>query len=223
MLTPFAGLSVVWSLLFTSFLLPEVPVKEQYQSTLFITLGCLLISLSASHSSESFSVDDLIQLSMTPLNVAFSILYFIILSILLFVVFSHKEELAKAKGLACSLLSGVLSGNQTFIKCLSVILSDFLKGVPVWRSLWVYYYLVMVGITAGGGIIALNSALRQYEAMFVIPIYQGCFIIVGSLSGIIFFNEMASVTRGQILIYCIGIAMNLYGLFLTNKPKTKYA
>lgn len=38
LLTPFAGLSVVWSLLFTSLLLPEVPVKEQYQSTLLITL-----------------------------------------------------------------------------------------------------------------------------------------------------------------------------------------
>lgn len=47
--------------------------------------------------------------------------------------------------------------------------SSFFNGVPVWKSLWVYYSLIMVGITAGGGILALNSALREYEAMFVIP------------------------------------------------------
>ena len=37
LLTPFAGLSVVWSLLFTSLLLPEAPNREQFKSTFFIT------------------------------------------------------------------------------------------------------------------------------------------------------------------------------------------
>lgn len=53
--------------------------------------------------------------------------------------------------------------------------------------------------------------------------YQGCFIIVGSLSGILCFNEMESASWSQICVYFIGIAMNLYGLILTNKPKIKYA
>lgn len=45
LLTPFAGLSVVWSLFFTSLLLPEAPDKEQYKSTLFITAYPSIISL----------------------------------------------------------------------------------------------------------------------------------------------------------------------------------
>ena len=36
-LTPIAGLSVVWTLFFTSLLLPEAPNKEQFKSTFFIT------------------------------------------------------------------------------------------------------------------------------------------------------------------------------------------
>ena len=62
----------------------------------------------------------------------------------------------------------------------------------------------MVGITAGGGIIALNAGLKRYEAMYIIPLwgldslfihrYQGSFILIGSISGILIFNEMQSAT-----------------------------
>ncbi len=62
----------------------------------------------------------------------------------------------------------------------------------------------MVGVTAGGGIIALNAGLKRYEAMYIIPLwgsndlfirrYQGSFIIIGSISGILFFNEMQTAT-----------------------------
>lgn len=37
MLTPFAGLSIVWSLIFSTFLLPEKPDKTKYRSVLLIT------------------------------------------------------------------------------------------------------------------------------------------------------------------------------------------
>ena len=38
MLTPFAGLSIVWSLLFSSLLLPESIDNRKYRSTVLITL-----------------------------------------------------------------------------------------------------------------------------------------------------------------------------------------
>lgn len=48
--------------------------------------------------------------------------------------------------------------------------SSFLKGIPVFTIPWVYYCLIMVGVTAGGGIIALNAGLKRYEAMYIIPL-----------------------------------------------------
>ena len=38
LLTPFAGLSIVWSLLFSSFLLPEIPDQSKYKSVFMITV-----------------------------------------------------------------------------------------------------------------------------------------------------------------------------------------
>lgn len=44
------------------------------------------------------------------------------------------------------------------------------RGVPVYTYPWVYYCLIMVAITAGGGIICLNAGLQRYEAMYIIPL-----------------------------------------------------
>jgi hypothetical protein len=49
--------------------------------------------------------------------------------------------------------------------------SSFYNGVPVYRIPWVYYCLIMVGVTAGGGFLLLNAALKKYEAMFIISLY----------------------------------------------------
>lgn len=45
LLAPFAGLSIVWSLLFSTYLLPELPDKSKYRSTVLITLYPFLLSV----------------------------------------------------------------------------------------------------------------------------------------------------------------------------------
>lgn len=50
MLTPFAGLSIVWSLLFSSLLLPESIDSRKYRSTVLITLYPFL------HSQSTFTM-----------------------------------------------------------------------------------------------------------------------------------------------------------------------
>ncbi|KAK8826441.1 hypothetical protein WA577_001794, partial [Blastocystis sp. JDR] len=159
--------------------------------------GCLLISLSASHSNATYTISDLSALSKQPSYILFSTLYFVFIALLAFLSFGAvTPSLEPYRGLAIGLLSGCLSGNQTYIKGLSVIVSDYLKGVSVLKMPWTYFCLVMVGITAGGGIIALNAGLNSFEAMQIIPLYQGSFILIGSISGILFYHEMngASVT-----------------------------
>ncbi|KAK8824734.1 hypothetical protein WA577_001758, partial [Blastocystis sp. JDR] len=87
LLAPFAGLSIVWSLLFSTYLLPELPDKSKYRSTVLITLGCLLISLSASHSNATYTISDLSALSKQPSYILFSTLYFVSIVLLAFLSF----------------------------------------------------------------------------------------------------------------------------------------
>ncbi len=49
---------------------------------------------------------------------------------------------------------------------------SYLKGTNVLKIPWTYFCLIMVGITAGGGIIALNAGLSRFEAMYIIPLYR---------------------------------------------------
>ena len=97
--------------------------------------GCLLISLSASHSNATYTISDLSALSKQPSYILFSTLYFVSIVLLAFLSFGAvTPSLESFRGfqsspfvnpsLAIGLLSGCLSGNQTYIKGLSVIVSE---------------------------------------------------------------------------------------------------
>ena len=53
--------------------------------------------------------------------------------------------------------------------CLGCNLARFLSDFSILKRPWIYYCLVMLALTAGGGILTLNTSLKQYEAMFIIP------------------------------------------------------
>lgn len=40
-----------------------------------------------------------------------------------------------------------------------------------------------------GQLFPLNKGLKYYDALLMLPLYQGSFIIIGSVSGILFFEE----------------------------------
>ena len=110
---------------------------HQICTTFLNHTGCLIISLSASHSPTTYSLDDLVRLSQQPSNILFLIVYFILILFLLSIAFGCIfRDNDRLKGynytftlllhsLAFGIVAGSLSGNQVFIKSLSTIISAY--------------------------------------------------------------------------------------------------
>ena len=59
------------------------------------------------------------------------------------------------------------------IRCDQDVYCDLTRAISdfsILKKPWIYYCFLMLALTAGGGILALNASLKQYEAMFIIPV-----------------------------------------------------
>lgn len=69
-----------------------------------------------------------------------------------------------------------------------------MKDISVLKKFETYIISLFAAIVAGGQLIPLNQAMKHFQAISVLPLYQGSFILTGSLTGVIFFKEYYRLT-----------------------------
>jgi len=60
----------------------------------------------------------------------------------------------------------------------------------------------------------LNQALKLYDALFVVPVYQTFWIIMGILCGLIFYQEYRNFTTARTVAFVLGCLINLLGMYV---------
>ncbi|KAK8813122.1 hypothetical protein WA158_002714 [Blastocystis sp. Blastoise] len=139
--------------------------------------------------------------------------------ILVYCILSNKNNIIPYKKFAYGLLSGSLGGNQIYIKSLTCFITIFLmKHQNIFIFTFFYTSVIMSIVTALGGIIILNNGLKYYDALYLIPMYQGSFIVFGALSAVCFFKETIHITQLSGIMYLLGILFNISGLYVLNIP-----
>ena len=66
----------------------------------------------------------------------------------------------------------------------------------------------------------MNSALRKYDAMFIIPVLQALWLLFGVLGGGIFFKEFDSLTSLQFFFFSLGVLILLIGVSILSPKVT---
>eukprot|EP00943_MAST-04B_sp_MAST-4B-sp1_P006625 g6625.t1 len=103
---------------------------------------------------------------------------------------------------------------------------ELLKSWGAGDNIWVYYemYFIIIGVAVGlfGNVSFLNTALRYYDSLQVIPIYQTYWIIFGTASGLVFFDEIGEMSGTQIFFFLVGCVISLAGvLVLSLRPTVR--
>jgi hypothetical protein len=81
----------------------------------------------------------------------------------------------------------------------------------MWQNYIIY---AATGFFGSVQLVALNAALRQYEALFVTPVYLSMHIIIQALAGIFCFNAADGFTVAQSIMFPVGILFTLAGVVI---------
>ena len=88
----------------------------------------------------------------------------------------------------------------------------FLFGYPM-----SYTVILSLGVCIFGQVFWMNSGLRRFDALYIVPVFQSFWIIGSVIGGLVFFGEYGEMTAGHFLAFSIGVILTIVGVFFLSQ------
>eukprot|EP00746_Dinoflagellata_sp_MGD_P045824 gnl/MRDRNA2_/MRDRNA2_212547_c0_seq1.p1 gnl/MRDRNA2_/MRDRNA2_212547_c0~~gnl/MRDRNA2_/MRDRNA2_212547_c0_seq1.p1 ORF type:complete len:363 (-),score=72.50 gnl/MRDRNA2_/MRDRNA2_212547_c0_seq1:5-1093(-) len=213
LIAPFGGLDVVWNTLFAPFTLKEKLTKRRALGCFFIAAGAVGSAFFGSHAEVTYTVEKLQGLFFRQ-RVAVYTGCFLIWTILNIVFLIPRPSGDLLRGLSLGMMGGTIAGNMFCVKATVELIKTSILSEPgeVWGH-WLPYCVFAGAIFfAVSNVWFLTTGLREYEALFMVTVFEGSMIVANSLSGCIVLSELDNEPWTRTLGYGTCIAVVILGM-----------
>lgn len=205
------------------FVVGEHITLHEFFGCLFIVCGIAIICGSADHTDIKYTTEILLALCRRRKFVVFISIFAVFILILLSIIYlprKYKTRNERIRYLCYGIVSGGIGGCQFVIKIFVCIMKELMSDINILTHFYTYAVLVATVLVSVGQIYILHKGFKYFSAKQLLPLYQGTFIIVGSISGVLFFEEHKRMVLYQWILYPIGLLFVLAGLaYLTALSK----
>lgn len=206
-----AGSASVFNLMLAPCTLREKPSRWDVVGAAMVTVGCIGVGIYGDKEEEDYSYSELMSFFAEPSFLKFSVAVVMWIALLSAgCILSVERKAAQLmQKMSWGAISGSVGGFYVFLKCTVSWI-----GGGEWAA-WAHWqaWLVLIGavVTAVGGIWLLNEGLRRYDALFIAPTYQAMLVVMGSVSGIVFFDEADQIGRESLLGFACSLGVIVLG------------
>mmetsp|Transcript_12156 Transcript_12156/g.19759 ORF Transcript_12156/g.19759 Transcript_12156/m.19759 type:complete len:428 (-) Transcript_12156:85-1368(-) len=226
LLAPLGALSLVWNLFMSSFLLDEQYNRNDIGAVILIFIGTGITVIYSNHTEKSYSLQELRDLYYKPRMYA----YFFFVPALLALHYAMLDQPPKKnlRGTFWKLVELVgwcgfagITGGQSilFAKSTVELLKDASHGDDVFLHLDTYIIIAMMTICLFTQISFINGAMKRFDQLYVMPIYQSYWILSGVVGGLVYFGEWEDFTPFQINMFIFGTLITFVGLYVLTKKE----
>lgn len=213
-LAPFAGLTLVWVILFSPLVNKEHPTNNQIFSCSFIILGEVVVAVFGDHTNDQgVTVNEVVQSYKEIgfiLYLSGLMLYLIVMMYL--INYSHSYMLRK---FAWGSSSGAVTGVQNFLKD-SLIVSKAVRADPYHNSLPILFFVLFLsaGLAALIGLLILTGCMKRYDTTYSASSFVGSFVVSTSIMSALHYNTFAELEGiMSYIMYPFGIATSMVGVY----------
>lgn len=238
LLAPLAALALVWNLGMASYLLGEQYSKKDVYAAITIFIGTGICVSNAPHDEMEYDLESLIELWETNRMFYYCLT---IPSVLLFhytlitcsedakSVFHSVKPTQKSVSFIrmvgyCG-FAGVVGGQSLlFAKSFVELIKSAFNGTDAFWHFHTYFLLFMLVVCLLVQVTYLNHALKHFDSLYVVPVYQSYWILAGVIGGLVYFGEWDAMDAANSRMFLVGIAVTFFGLYiLTQKSSTHSA
>ena len=237
LIVPVGGFTLVANVFFAHYWLKEDLTRLDLLATFMIILGIVLITAFADKNEVTYDIEELkmlykhtrfyiyLALVVTTCIVMFSIVKHIQK---IDAKFGHKSEEYKpwrrVHPVFTAALSGVIGAQSTlFAKSTAELLKKTFGGDNQLNNIVTWVIILAMLCTIFGQIHWLTTALKDFNAVLVVPIFQCFFILFSIISGGVYFNEFAKMTGLQTTMFALGVLVTLSGVVLLASSQASQA
>mmetsp|Transcript_110799 Transcript_110799/g.320217 ORF Transcript_110799/g.320217 Transcript_110799/m.320217 type:complete len:384 (-) Transcript_110799:259-1410(-) len=216
-IAPLNGLDIVWNTCSAPFTLGERVTRRHIVGSTLVFLGAMMTSLLGPHHAQ---VESLAWMQETFLSVRFLSYLATFAGFLLFsaVTLSARPRGVgdKARGVVLGTTAGGIAGNMYFISAgLGLLRSSAASGDWTAWSNWIPYPVLVCGVlVAVSNIPFMTKALQEYEAIFVVTLFEGSHIVVACVSGSWVLGEMDQEEPLRRAVYWCCVLVIVCGLLV---------
>jgi Magnesium transporter NIPA len=199
---------------------------------MFLICAGITISVAFCNTSTSsvvYNVDVILSLLQRPIVYATSavLVSSFFFSLIFFAYLNYKKYKGwKIECFVRAYLAGLFSGitgfcSKSMVVCIENMVSTKNLGDLYTISFWIF----VLGLPASlvTQVYFLNSALAKFDAIEAIPPYQSFVVLVGVISGWIYFNEAADASTLSKILFVVGAGISVTGMIglLLKKPSSQ--
>lgn len=215
LIAPFGGLDVVWNAALAPYFLKETLTKGRIVACAMIFTGTLMSSAFASHDDTEYTVEMLedklvdrrvlIYLSCLALFVAFNI-----------AVPMRREKGDLLRGVSLGVTAGVIAGNMFCVKAAVELIERSIwdQAGEIWLHWMPYVVLVGAAFFALTNVVFMTKGLVEYEALFMVTIYEGSMIVSNCISASVVLLELEGLETWRVMFWTGCVVLVCLGMFM---------
>ena len=237
LIAPLGSLTLVSNVFLAPLLLKEKLSRRDVVCTLVIVVGAALAVSCASHDDSTQSVKAMFSNFLRIQFIAYAAL--VVLSVVGLRVITWKAAALRKRAhtnreaakryqagmkyhrFGYAAAAGIMGAQSVlFAKCTSTLFRTMIAGDGVMFVYpGTYGVLLGLGVTIFFQIRWLNSGLRLFPALYVVPVFQSFWILVSVVSGMVFFQEYHGVLDQplQACGFCLGIFLTIGGVYVLSQ------
>lgn len=215
LIAPFGGLDVVWNAMLAPYLLNEKLTKRRIAGSVLIVLGTILAGCMGNHKDSEYTLeyleDTLINFRVLIYFLAFSVWF------LLNRCFLMRRPVGSAiRGVSLGCTAGTIAGNMFCVKAVVELVQTSIRDQDseVWLHWLPYAMLAGAIFFALSNVVYMTRGLKEYEALFMVTIYEGSMIVANCLSGAIVLQDLRTLEAWRVSLYSLSILIICLGMYV---------
>ncbi|CAK0814608.1 unnamed protein product, partial [Prorocentrum cordatum] len=208
LIAPMMGLDVVWNTLSAPFTLGEQLAWAHVVGTALVTSGATLTAVFGPHDHEEATLEVLRARFFRWVFLLYCAVMCVGLGLGMYVLRKHpKGSTGTARAVALGGLAGCIAGNMSFLSAaLSAASTSIQSGDwSAWETPFPYALLLVAVVVAVSNIPFMSRALQEFEALFIVTIFEGCHITVACVSGDVVNQDMKHADWWRYCFYVAGL------------------
>jgi len=213
LIAPFGGLDVVWNAVLAPYILKETLTRSRLYSCVLIFTGTLSSGVFGSHSDVQYTVE-LLEDLLLDWRVVMYLGFVLALVLFNIAVPMRRPKGDLVRGISLGVTAGTIAGNMFCVKG-----SVELIETAIWRDrgdMWLHWlpYALLGGAAffALTNVIFMTRGLLEFEALFMVTIYEGSMIVSNIISACVVLLELDGLAFWQVCLYMVSVLMVCAGM-----------
>jgi len=227
-IAPLGSLTLVANMLFAPIIVGEVVQSSDILSTISIIFGTALSVGFASHQDPERLLPELFALFVTWRFLGYAIVIIITIigmwGTITIIEKNHTNNSEPLRRFLYASLAGTIGAqNVLFAKCLAELMINWVSNSESLdsKSIFLYYQTYFMVFCLAASIFWqvkwLNDGLRQFDALYIVPVFQSFWVLVSVLSGLVFFEEYKTMSYTQLTGFPIAVLITITGVYFLSQ------